>query len=68
MQVTHFPLWFFTVASPFWELARELREMLYLNRFPHQLDPAPLRHWLPDYRDTPLDEVIRAHLQALRLV
>ena len=68
MQVTHFPLWFFTVVSPFWELARELREMLYLNRFPHQLDAGPLRHWLPDYRDTPLDEVIRAHLTALRLV
>jgi hypothetical protein len=42
--------------------------MLYLNRFPHQLDPGPLRHWLPDYRDTPLDEVIRTHLTALRLV
>jgi nucleoside-diphosphate-sugar epimerase len=67
MKVTHFPLWFFTVVSPFWELARELREMLYLNDFPHQMDPAPLRRWLPDYRDTPLDEVIGAHLRALGL-
>jgi nucleoside-diphosphate-sugar epimerase len=67
MQVTHFPLWFFTLVSPFWELARELREMLYLNRFPHQMDPGPLQHWLPDYGDTPLDEVIRAHLKALKL-
>ncbi|WP_309663712.1 epimerase [Tabrizicola sp.] len=65
MKVTHFPLWFFTLVSPFWELARELREMLYLNSFPHQMDPATLRHWLPDYRDTPLDEVIAAHLLAL---
>jgi nucleoside-diphosphate-sugar epimerase len=63
MRVTQFPLWVFTALGPFWELARELREMLYLNRFPHQLDPAPLRHWLPDYRDTPLDEVILAHLK-----
>jgi nucleoside-diphosphate-sugar epimerase len=68
MQVAQFPLWFFTVVSPFWELARELREMLYLNRFPHQLDPAPLHHWLPDYQDTPLDAVILAHLKALKLV
>jgi nucleoside-diphosphate-sugar epimerase len=67
MQVTHFPLWFFTLVSPFWELARELREMLYLNRFPHQLDPGPLQRWLPDFRDTPLDEVIRAHLVRLGL-
>lgn len=68
MKVTHFPLWIFTLASPFWELARELREMLYLNSFPHQLDPAPLKRWLPDYQDTPLDEVILAHLTALKLV
>jgi nucleoside-diphosphate-sugar epimerase len=66
MKVTHFPLWFFTLASPFWELARELREMLYLNRLSHEMDPAPLRRWLPDYQDTPLDVVILAHLQALK--
>jgi nucleoside-diphosphate-sugar epimerase len=67
MKVTQFPLWFFTVMSPFWELARELREMLYLNSFSHELDPAPLRRWLPDYRDTALDEVILAHLTAIGL-
>jgi nucleoside-diphosphate-sugar epimerase len=66
-RVTQFPLWIFTLASPFWELARELREMLYLSSHPHQLDRAPLRHWLPDYRDTPLDQVIEAHLKALGL-
>ena len=68
MQVTHFPLWFFTLVSPFWELARELREMLYLNRHAHEMDPAPLRRWLPQYQDTPLDTVIGAHLKALRLI
>jgi nucleoside-diphosphate-sugar epimerase len=68
MRVVQFPAWIFTLASPFWELARELREMLYLNRLSHQIDPAPLRHWLPDYRDTPLDEVILAHLKALQPV
>ncbi len=67
MRVTQFPLWFFTLVAPFWELARELREMLYLNRYPHELDPGPLRRWLPDWQDTPLDEVILRHLQALGL-
>ena len=67
MRIKRFPLWLFTVTSPFWELARELREMLYLNSFPHHLDPAPLRRWLPDWQDTPLDEVIVRHLQAMRI-
>ena len=63
MRIIRFPLWLFTVTAPFWELARELREMLYLSSFPHQLDPAPLRCWFPDWQDTALDEVIRQHLQ-----
>ena len=67
MRVKRFPLWIFTVTSPFWELARELREMLYLSSFPHSLDPGPLRRWLPGWQDTPLDEVILRHLQALGL-
>lgn len=67
MRVKRFPRWIFTVASPFWELARELREMLYLFDHPHRLDPEPLRRWLPDWEDTPLDEVIARHLQALGL-
>lgn len=64
MRIKRFPRWIFTLASPFWELARELREMLYLYDHPHQLDPAPLRRRLPDWRDTPLDEVILHHLRA----
>lgn len=67
MKVSHFPIWLFTVTSQFWELARELREMLYLNSHPHYLDPEPLRRWLPDFRDTSLDEVIALHLRALGL-
>lgn len=63
-RIKRFPLWLFTLTSPVWELARELREMLYLSSFPHSLDPAPLRRWLPDWQDTPLDQVIRLHLQA----
>jgi nucleoside-diphosphate-sugar epimerase len=67
IRIKSFPTWLFTIASPFWELARELREMLYLSSFPHSLDPAPLRRWLPDWKDTPLDEVILRHLSALGL-
>lgn len=40
MRIKRFPRWIFTVASPVWELARELREMLYLFDHPHRLDPA----------------------------
>lgn len=64
MRTKRFPRWIFTLASPFWELARELREMLYLYDHPHRLDPAPLRRWLPGWQDTPLDEVILHHLRA----
>lgn len=64
MRIKRFPRWIFTLASPVWELARELREMLYLYDHPHSLDPAPLRRWLPDWQDTDLDEVIRRHLSA----
>ncbi len=68
MRVKRFPRWIFTLASPVWELARELREMLYLFDHPHALDPAPLRRWLPDWQDTALDEVIARHLRAKGLM
>ena len=67
MRIRRFPTWIFTLASPVWELARELREMLYLFSFSHALDPAPLRRWLPAWQDTGLDEVILRHLSALGL-
>lgn len=63
MRIKRFPRWIFTVASPVWELARELREMLYLYDHPHRLDPAPLRRWLPDWQDSDLDMVVARHLQ-----
>ncbi|WP_149589280.1 epimerase [Tabrizicola flagellatus] len=68
MRIKRFPRWIFTLASPVWELARELREMLYLFDHPHALDPAPLRRWLPDWQDTALDEVIARHLRARGLI
>ena len=49
------------LASPVWELARELREMRYLYNLPHRLDPAPLAHLLPDHRDTDFRSIVAAH-------
>lgn len=54
------------LASPFWELARELREMRYLYNLPHRLDPGPLAQILPDHQVTPLAEVVARHLAARR--
>lgn len=57
-----FPWWAMTLTAPFWELARELREMRYLYDHAHALDPAPLQALFPDFRATPLDVVLREHL------
>ena len=65
MQLTGFPWWLMRLASPFWELARELTEMRYLFNHPHALDPAPLQAALPDFQLTPLDEVLRQELAVL---
>lgn len=65
MRLTPFIWWFMRLASPFWELARELTEMRYLFNTSHSLDPAPLAALLPDFRLTPLDDVLRAELAAL---
>lgn len=65
MVVKRFPMWVFTALSPFWELARELREMLYLYEHPHWMEADTLAAWLPDCRGTPLDEVIARHCQSL---
>lgn len=62
LRVTHFPWWLMTLASPVWELARELREMRYLYDLPHEIDNRPLAQLLPDFRPTPLRAVLAAHL------
>ena len=50
------------LLAPVWELARELVEMRSLYDTPHSLDPAPLAALLPDFRATPLDIILAAHL------
>ncbi len=65
LRIGNFPWWLMTLTSPFWELARELREMRYLYDLPHALDPQPLARMLPDFRQTPVDAVLKAHLAHL---
>lgn len=62
VRVVGFAWWVMTLSAPFWELARELREMRYLFDHDHSLDPAPLQALFPDFRATPLDVVLRDHL------
>lgn len=59
LRLAGFPWWLMRAASPFWELARELQEMRYLYSLPHSLSGARLVALLPDFRPTPLDEVLR---------
>ncbi len=65
LRITRFGWWQMTLLAPFWELARELREMRYLYDHSHALDDRPLAAVLPDFRFTPLDVVIREHLAHL---
>jgi nucleoside-diphosphate-sugar epimerase len=62
LTFNRFPWWMFTLAGPFWELARELSEMRYLWETDHALCGRRLKALLPDFEDTPLDEVMRSAL------
>lgn len=65
LKVGKFAWWLMTLTSPFWEMARALCEMRYLYDLPHALDPEPLAKLLPDFRQTPLDTVLKEHLAHL---
>ena len=65
LTITRFGWWQMTLLSPFWELARELREMRYLYDHSHGLNPEPLAKALPDFRATPLDVILREEIGAL---
>jgi nucleoside-diphosphate-sugar epimerase len=62
-QVTRFPWWLMRLASPFWELAREMSEMRYLYDLPHRLDGATMQAVLPDFQIAGLAEVAAAQLR-----
>ncbi len=62
IRLSPFAWWFMTLASPFWELARELREMRYLWTINHTLSGAKLARLLPDFHATDLRSVMLAGL------
>lgn len=62
-----FPWWLLGLAAPFWELAREMREMRYLYELPHRLDGATMQAVLPQFQITGLAEVAAAQLRWARL-
>ncbi len=57
-----FPWWMMAALAPFWELARELREMRYLWNLDHQLSGKKFAKLLPDFDVTPLATVMIAGL------
>ncbi len=57
-----FPWWLFQALRPFWELAREMLEMRYLWSTSHSLAASKFNRLLPDFRATPLRDVLRAAL------
>jgi nucleoside-diphosphate-sugar epimerase len=63
LSVKHFPWWAMTLAAPFWDLAREMREMRYLYSLSHSLDGAKLARLVPGFRPTPLTDVLRTVLR-----
>ena len=64
ISINHFPWWLMTLLSPFWELARELREMRYLFGMPHQIGSEKFHRLLPDFEPTSLADVMLAGLPA----
>ena len=62
LRYTSLPWGLMRLVSPFWELARELREMRYLYDLPHRLDGRALTALLRDHKDTGFADVVAAHL------
>ena len=65
LVVKSFPWWLFTVTAPFWELAREMKEMRYLYDTPHSLSGDLFTRTLPDFHATPFAQVC-AEILAVR--
>ncbi len=58
ITLTGFPWMIMTIASPFWELARELKEMRYLWSTPHRLSDKKFLRMLPNFKQTDLKTVM----------
>jgi nucleoside-diphosphate-sugar epimerase len=64
IKIDRFPWAIMALLSPFWELAREMREMRYLFEMPHQIGTEKFNRLLPDFISSPLEEVMLAGLPA----
>jgi len=64
IKINRFAWWMMTVLSPFWELARELREMRYLFAMPHRIGAQKFDRLLPDFQPSNLEDVMLAGLPA----
>jgi len=53
VRLKKFGWWMLSLASPFWELARELKEMRYLWDTLHELSGDKFNRLLPDFQMTP---------------
>jgi len=62
LGISKFPWWALKLASPFWELARELLEMRYLWDMPHAIGTDKFDRLLPNFERTNLNTVMRASL------
>lgn len=68
ISITQFPWWLLTLCAPFFELAREMKEMRYLFSLSHSLSAEKLARLLPDFVPTPLEEVMSAGLPKSQLL
>ena len=61
-KLSRFPWWVMSALGPFWELARELKEMRYMHDMSHEISGDKLARLLPDFRATDPATVIAAGL------
>lgn len=62
LKTSKLPWWALKLASPFWEMGRELLEMRYLWDVPHALGTAKFDRLVPEFERTDLSTVMRASL------
>lgn len=62
IRTSNFPWWPISLTAPYWELARELKEMRYLWDTDHALSVERFDALLPDFRKTDLTTVLRSAL------
>lgn len=62
LRMGRFPWWMMRLASPVWELARELLEMRYLHSMPHRVSDKKFHRLLPGFEMSDLREVMLAGL------